>query len=128
MQEEFGKAFNNEGVELFCSCSYFNNYVCDFTFHAKGINQINTHDFAIVGDIVDVDEDVIHVTLRRRVLPSNRQNVTLVYNISRRCMNYSAKKIGLSIEPDDNGENGWRTLLGIIGKSYTHNLLNVFDD
>lgn len=128
MLEEFGKAFNNEGVELLCSCSYFNNYVCDFTFHAKGVNQINTHDFVIVGDIVDVDEDVIHVTLRRRVLPSNRQNVTLVYNIYQRRMNYSAKKIGLSIEPDDNGENGWRTLLGIIGKSYTHNLLNVFND
>lgn len=128
MQEEFNKAFSNEGVELLCFCSYFNNYVCDFTFHAKGINQINTHDFAIVGDIAEVDEDVIPVSLRRRVLPSNRQNVTLVYNISQRCMNYSTKKIGLTIEPDDNGENGWRTLLGIIGKAHVHNLLNVSDN
>lgn len=128
MQEEFGKVFNNEGVELLCSCSHFDNYVCDFTFHAKGIDQIDIHNFAIIGDIVEVDEDVIPVSLRRAILPSNRQNVTLVYNISRRSMNYSAKKIGLTIEPDDNGENGWRSLLGIIGKFHVHNILNVFDD
>lgn len=79
----------------------------------------------MIGDIVDVDEDEIPASLRRTITPSNKENVILVYNLSRRTMNYKNKRTGLSIKPDDNGTDGWRKVLRIIGIFHIKFIENV---
>lgn len=64
-------------------------------------------------------------SLRRTIIPSNRENVILVYNLSRRTMNYTNKRSGLSIKPDDNGTDSWRKVLGMIGRFHAKFIENV---
>lgn len=81
----------------------------------KGIEQINTHDFSIIGDIVDIDKDGLAPSLEHALIPSQRTNVVLVYNLANRTISFTRKKNGLTIKPFDGNNNSWGNLLKLIG-------------
>lgn len=121
MQEitkEFVKEFGQEGVNLMCSCWYFNTHAYDFTFHARGIEQINSHTFSIYGDIIDIDDEYLAQTLKPIIVPKKLMDVGIVYNMENRTLRFTKKKSGLVIEVDDNGEDGWRRLLKLVAAAY----------
>lgn len=115
--DEFVKEFGQEGVNLTCSCWYFKTYAYEFTFHLKGIEQINTRNFSIYGDIVGVDDSHLAQTLKSTIVPKELTNVVLVYNLANRTLSFTTKRSGLVIKPEDEGVDGWSRLLGLVGKS-----------
>ena len=127
IMDEFVKEFGQEGVNLTCSCWYFNTYAYDFTFHSKGIEQINTRNFSIYGDIVAVDDSYLAQTLKSTIVPKKLTNVVLVYNIANRTLSFRTKRSGLVIEPEDGGSDGWSRLLGLVGKEISKIIIcNLF--
>lgn len=116
IQEEFEKVFGTEGTQIDCTCFYRKNHAYDFTFHLKGIEQINTHDFSIIGDIIDVDDETLPTSLKNAIEPKNKENVVLVYNIAKRTISLTNPKSGLVIYPYDNGSDSWGKLLRLVGK------------
>ena len=115
IMDEFIKEFGQEGVNLTCSCWYFKTYAYEFTFHMRGIEQINTRNFSIYGDIVNIDDSNLAQTLKGAIVPKELMNVVLVYNLANRTMSFTSKKSGLVIKPEDEGEDGWSRLLGLVG-------------
>lgn len=115
IQEIFIEAFGTEGVDLECMCWYFNTSAYDFTFHMKGIEHINTQDFSIIGDIVDVDDSYLATSVKKIIVPKTLENVVLTYTLANRTISFSSKKRGLIIKPYDNGSIAWSKLLGVIG-------------
>ena len=116
IQEEFEKTFGKEGTNIDCTCFYRKNHVYDFTYHLKGIEQINTHDFSIIGDIIDFDDNTLPISLKNTIVPKITTNVVLVYNIAKRTISFTTTKSGLVIYPYDNDSDSWRKLLGLVGK------------
>ena len=116
IQEEFIKTFGKNGENLECTCFYRKNHVYDFTFHLKGIEQINTHDFSIIGDIISIDDDTLPISLKNAIVPKMAINVVLVYNIAKRTISLTRPISGLVIYPYDNDSDVWRKLLGLVGK------------
>ena len=115
IMDEYLKEFGEEGVDLTCSCWYFKSYAYEFTFHLNGIEQINTHNFSIYGDILDIDASNLAQTLKSAIVPKQLTNVVLVYNLANRTISFTTKKSGLVIKPEDEGETGWSRLLGLVG-------------
>ena len=115
IMDEFIKEFGEEGVNLTCSCWYYNTYAYEFTFHLKGIEQINTRNFSIYGDIISVDDSKLAQTLKSALVPKELMNIVLVYNFANRALSFTSKKNGLVIKPEDEGEDGWSRLLGLVG-------------
>ena len=116
IREEFIKTFGEDGANVDCMCFYRKNHAYDFTFHLKGIEQINTHDFSIVGDIVDIDNDTLPNSLKNVIVPKITDNVVLVYNIAKRTISLTRPISGMVIYPYDNESDVWRKLLGLVGK------------
>ncbi|MCF0158818.1 MAG: hypothetical protein HUJ83_09940 [Veillonella sp.] len=116
IQEEFEKVFGTEGTQIDCTCFYRKNHAYDFTYHLKGIEQINTHDFSIIGDIIDIDDDTLPISLKNAIEPKIKENVVLVYNIAKRTISLTTPKSGLVIYPYDNDSDSWRKLLGLVGR------------
>lgn len=116
IQEEFIKTFGKNGANLECTCFYRKNHVYDFTFHLKGIEQINTHDFSIIGDIISIDDDTLPISLKNAIVPKMTINVVLIYNIAKRTISLTRPISGLVIYPYDNDSDVWRKLLGLVGK------------
>ena len=116
IQEKFIETFGTEGVDLSCMCWYYKTSAYDFTFHMKGIEQINTHDFSIIGDIINVEDDDLAPSLQNALFPKIKNNVVLVYNLANRTLSFTVKKSGLTIKPYDNGSDAWSKLLGLVGK------------
>lgn len=116
IQEKFIETFGAEGANLSCMCWYYKTSAYDFTFHMKGIEQINTHDFSIIGDIIDVDDANLAPSLKNVIVPKVLNNVVLVYNLANRTLSFTVKKSGLTIKPYDNENGGWVKLLGLVGK------------
>ena len=116
MQEEFEKVFGAEGAQIDCTCFYRKNHAYDFTYHLRGIEQINTHDFSIIGDIVDIDDETLPVSLKNAIEPRIKKNIVLVYNIAKRTISLTNPKSGLVIYPYDNGNDAWGKLLRLVGK------------
>ena len=116
IQEEFIKTFGEEGTNIDCTCFYRKNHAYDFTFHLKGIEQINPHDFSIIGDILDVDDETLPISLKNVIVPKRTENVILVYNLAKRSISLTRPISGLVIYPYDNGSDSWRKLLSIVGK------------
>lgn len=116
IREEFEKVFGKEGTQIDCTCFYRKNHAYDFTYHLKGIEQINTHDFSIIGDIVNVDDETLPISLKNAIEPKTKENVVLVYNIAQRTISLTTPKAGLVIYPYDNGRDSWRKLLRLVGK------------
>lgn len=115
IMDEFVKEFGQDGVNLTCSCWYYKSYVYEFTFHLKGIEQINTRNFSMYGDIIDVDDSHLAQTLKSTIVPKIMTNIVLVYNLANRTLNFTTKKSGLVIKPEDEGKDGWSRLLGLVG-------------
>lgn len=120
--EEFIKTFGQDGVNLSCSCWYFESYAYEFTIHVRGIEQINDDNFSFYGDIIDVDDSTLAETLKARIVPKRLQNVVLIYDFGKRQIRFRTHKSGLVINPLDNGENGWTNMFGLVGKIYVENL------
>lgn len=116
--EEFINTFGEKGVDLVCSCWYFESFAYEFTVHVRGIEQINTHNFSIYGDIIDVDDTNLVDTLKSAIVPKTLNNVVLVYNFANRSLRFTTKKSGLVIKPEDEGTMGWSKLLDIVGRFY----------
>ena len=116
MQEEFNKTFGDEGTNIDCMCFYYKNHVYNFTYHLKGIEQINTHYFSIIGDIIDVDDETLPMSLKNTIVPKSTDNVVLKYNLAKRTITLTRPISGLVIYPYDNESNSWRELLGLVGK------------
>lgn len=116
IREEFIKTFGEDGANVDCMCFYRKNHAYDFTFHLKGIEQINTNDFSIVGDIVDIDNDTLPNSLKNVIVPKITDNVVLVYNIAKRTISLTRPISGMVIYPYDNESDVWRKLLGLVGK------------
>lgn len=116
IREKFIETFGNNGADLSCMCWYYKTSAYDFTFHMKGIEQINTNNFSIIGDIVSVDAEDLAPSLQKAIVPKILNNVVLVYNLANRTLSFTTKKSGLTIKPFDNGSDAWSKLLGLIGK------------
>lgn len=116
IQEKFIETFGADGADLSCMCWYYKTSAYDFTFHMKGIEQINTNNFSIIGDIVSVDAEDLAPSLQKAIVPKILNNVVLVYNLANRTLSFTTKKSGLTIKPFDNGCDAWSKLLGLIGK------------
>ena len=116
IREEFIKTFGEDGANVNCMCFYRKNHAYDFTFHLKGIEQINTHDFSIIGDIIDIDDDILPISLKNAIVPKITDNVVLVYNIAKRTISLTRPISGLVIYPYDNESDVWRKLLSLVGK------------
>lgn len=116
IQEEFIKIFGEHGVDLDCMCWYYKSTAYDFTFHMKSIEQINTQNFSILGDITNVDDSNLAPSLKKAIVPNVLTNVILVYNLANRTISFTNKKSGLTIKPYDNETDGWSKLLSLIGK------------
>ena len=116
IQEEFVNTFGEDGTNIDCTCFYRKNHAYDFTFHLKGIEQINTHDFSIIGDIIDIDDDTLPLSLKSAIEPKMLMNVVLVYNSSKRTISLTRPISGLVIYPYDNENDSWRKLLALVGK------------
>lgn len=115
INQKFVETFGTNGTLLECMCWYYKTSAYEFTFHMKGIEQINTHDFSIIGDIVDIDKDGLAPSLEHALIPSQRTNVVLVYNLANRTISFTRKKNGLTIKPFDGNNNSWGNLLKLIG-------------
>ena len=116
IMEEFVDTFGQNGVDLVCSCWYFKSYAYEFTIHVNGIEQINTHNFSIYGDIISVDDSSLAQTLKSAIVPKTLQNIVLVYNFANRNISFTTKKSGLVIKPEDEGATGWSKLLDLVGR------------
>ena len=116
IMNEFIETFGQDGVDLVCSCWYFKSYAYEFTIHVRGIEQINTHNFSIYGDIIDVDDSNLAQTLKSAIVPKVLQNIVLVYNFANRNLSFTTKKSGLVIKPEDEGTTGWSKLLDLVGR------------
>ena len=114
--EEFTQVFGLGGVNLTCSCWYYNSYAYDLTFQATGLKQIDFNNYSIVGEITDVDDSFLADTLKSRIVPKNLLSVSLVYNLTNMSMRFSSRIAGLVIKPDDDGSDGWAKVLRLIGK------------
>ena len=119
IREEFIKTFGEDGANADCMCFYHENHVYNFTFHLKGIEQISTRDFSIIGDIVDIDDATLPISLKNAIVPQKTDNVVLVYNIAKRTISLSRPKRGLVIYPYDKESDVWRKLLSLVGKFIT---------
>ena len=107
---------NLEGLNLTCSCWYYNQHAYEFTLHLNGISQINTRSFTIMGDIIEIDDTGLVQSFRNRIVPKTLFNVILIYNIENRTTKFVNRRIsGLVIYPEDNETDSWRKLLGFVG-------------
>ena len=124
LEEEFIKTFGEDGMEIDCSCYYHGSPVFDFTFRVRSIVEIDMRHFSINGDIVEIDDETMPETMKKRIVPKIVNNVVLVYNLEERCLSFRPRKSGLTINPVDNGKASWSNLLGIVG-SYIAELIRT---
>lgn len=116
IMKEFYNTFGENGVTLSCSCWYFKSYVYEFEVHVRGIEQINTRNFSIYGDITSVDDSLMAATLKSTLVPKKLNDIVLVYNFANRSLSFTSKKSGLVIKPEDEHSDGWFKLLGLVGE------------
>lgn len=107
------------GLYLTCSCWYHNQHVYEFTLRLNGISQINTRNFTISGDIMEIDDTGLIQSFRDRIVPKKLLNIILVYNFEDRTMKFEKTMSGLVIKPEDGGERNWSTLLEFVGRYYS---------
>lgn len=124
IMEDFVSTFGRNGVSLSCSCWYFKSYAYEFEIQVNGIEQINTRNFSIHGDIISIDTTPTPGTLMSTIVPKKLNDIGLVYNFANRSMNFTSKKSGLVIKPEDEDSDGWLKLLGMVGK-YTAAYIKV---
>ena len=117
--DELIKESDLEGLYLSCSCWYHNQHEYEFTLRLNGISQINTRNFTISGDIMEIDDTGLIQSFRDRIVPKKLLNVILVYNFEDRTMKFEKKMSGLVIKPEDGGERNWSTLLEFVGRYYS---------
>ena len=115
LEKEFIKTFGEDGTDIDCSCYYHNSSVYDFTYHLKGILEIDISHFSVIGDIIEFEDEGIPETLKKRIEPKILNNVVLVYHLEERCLSFRPRKSGLTIYPVDNEKASWFNLLGIVG-------------
>ena len=115
LEEEFIKTIGEDVADIDCSCYYLGSPVFDFTFHVRGIVEIDMRHFSIIGDIIEFDDEGIPETLKKRIEPKMVNNVVLVYNLEERCLSFRPRKSGVTIYPFDNDKDSWCNLLGIVG-------------
>ena len=123
--DEFVKEFGQEGVSLMCDCWYFNTSAYEFTFQAKRLEQTGSHSFSIFGDIVAITDFYLAQLQESTIVPKKKENVVLVYDIDNRELRFAKKISGLTISPNDNGEDGWSRLLGVVGKLFAQSTLSL---
>lgn len=116
--EEFKEKFGENGVDLVCSCWYHESFAYEFTIHVRSFEQINTLNFSIYGDIINIDDENLANSLKKAIVPKILNNIVLVYNLTDRSLRFTTNKKGLVIKPEDDGTIGWVKLLDIVGKLY----------
>ena len=115
INKKFKEEFGEDGITLPCSAWYFGNPVYGFHFTVKEIEQINTHNFSFVGNMVVDNIDAVPETLRSAVIPRDGEGVILVYTFAKREMKFTRRKTGLTLTPHSDGSSGWARLLRFVG-------------
>lgn len=116
INKKFIEEFGSDGLVLPCSAWYFGNPIYGFHFTVKGIEQINTHNFSFIGDMVVDNIDAVPETLRSAVIPREGEGVILVYTFAKREMKFTRRKTGLTLTPHSDGTSGWAKLLKFVGQ------------
>ena len=113
VQNDFIETFGNYGANIDCSCYYRGNYAYDFTLNLKEIKQLSPDKFAFRGDIINIDDEALPLSLKKRIIPKITTNIELEFIATAKTLSFSS---GITIYPYDNDKDVWRKLLGVISK------------
>ncbi len=115
LEKELERTFGEEGTNLECTCSYYGSFVYDFIFHLRGIEEMNSSSFCLVGDISEIDDNALPESLKKRIVLKKRNNIELIYNIGNKNLSFHPGISGVTIYPENNGMDSWCKLLGLVG-------------